>query len=439
MKKTIAVLIAVLMMVSLFAGCGGGSSSSADGDTTTLTFWTQDTAAWQAYFGPALERFEADNPSIKINVEYFSDFAEKVTQSFNAGTEADVIFTYSSIGDFAKAGQIQEVPESAYTIEELQSTFFEGAMANKMVDGKYYAVSNEINVESPSLYVNMDRLAELGKTLPDGWIENNGPASWEELLAFAKECTVKDDSGTVIQSGLSYAYSQWEAMFESLIWQFGGEFRDEENMTVHFDTPEAHQAVEFMLKYLGSGEDAVCTGGTPRYDEFTEGTAAMCVGAPWYAGGFDGDIPDTTYQVFNMPAFVDGADPISLATGGWAYIVSSECANSDAAWTFVKYMTSAAEIGDWAITTGALPSRGDALTDLEYDPNEGSVEKAIAIATEVLPYAQEDGAYMLTPSTVTYTIVREALYQVLEDGDIDACLKTIQEQTEQMLDENFNR
>ena len=124
MKKTIAVLIAVLMMVSLFAGCGGGSSSSADGDTTTLTFWTQDTAAWQAYFGPALERFEADNPSIKINVEYFSDFAEKVTQSFNAGTEADVIFTYSSIGDFAKAGQIQEVPESAYTTEELQSTFF---------------------------------------------------------------------------------------------------------------------------------------------------------------------------------------------------------------------------------------------------------------------------------------------------------------------------
>jgi ABC-type glycerol-3-phosphate transport system substrate-binding protein len=102
-------------------------------------------------------------------------------------------------------------------------------------------------------------------------------------------------------------------------------------------------------------------------------------------------------------------------------------------------MTSAEEVGDWAITTGALPSRTDALADLTYDVNVGSVEKAIAVAKEVLPYAEEDGAYMLTPSTLTYTIIREALYTVLEDGDIDACLATIQSQAETMLNENFNR
>jgi aspartate aminotransferase-like enzyme len=71
--------------------------------------------------------------------------------------------------------------------------------------------------------------------------------------------------------------------------------------------------------------------------------------------------------------------------------------------------------------------------------NVGSVEKAIGVAKEVLQYAEEDGAYMLTPSTLTYTIIREALYTVLEDGDIDACLATIQSQAETMLNENFNR
>lgn len=437
MKKIIALLIVAALMAGCFSGCGSSGSS----DQTVVTFWTQDTVAWQTYFEPAIARFEEAHPEIDIQVEYFADFAEKINQSFSANTEANVIFTYSSIGEFADAGKIQEVPASVYSIEEIESLFYAGAIANKKVNGKYYAVSNEINVESPNLYVNMTKLAELDVELPAGWVENNGPASWEELHQFAKSLTVKDSSGNVTQAGLSYCYAQWESMFESLIWQFGGDFRDEENMTVHFQTEEAKKALEFMLNYLGTGDDAVCAGNNSRYNEFVEGTAVMCVGAPWYAGGFDTDIPDTEYQVFNMPAFVEGAKPHSLATGGWAYIVSSQCdeATSAAAWEFVKFMTSAEEVGDWAITTGALPSRTDALADLTYDKNVGSIEKAIGIAKEVLPYAEEDGAYMLTPSTLTYTIIREALYTVLEDGDVEACLAAIQSQAETMLNENFNR
>lgn len=436
MKKIIALMLVAVMVLGCFAGCSGGGS-----DKTVVTFWTQDTVSWQAYFEPAIARFEAENEDIEIRVEYFADFAEKINQSFNAGTEANVIFTYSSIGEFASAGKLQEVPSDVYTTEEMETLFYSGATANKIVDGKYYAVSDEINVESPSLYVNMTKLNELGVALPEGWVENNGPSSWAELLEFAKSLTVKDDNGNITQAGLGYCYAQWESMFESLIWQYGGEFRDEANTTVHFETEEAKQALEFMLNYLGTGDDAICAGNNSRYTEFVEGTAVMCVGAPWYAGGFDVDIPDTEYQVFNMPAYVDGAEPVSLATGGWAYVVSSQCdeATSAAAWKFVKYMTSAYEVGEWALTTGALPSRVDSLTDLDYDANTGSIEKAIAIATEILPYAEEDGAYMLTPSTLTYTIIREALYTLMEDGDIDACLATIQSQAETMLDENFNR
>ena len=128
-------------------------------------------------------------------------------------------------------------------------------------------------------------------------------------------------------------------------------------------------------------------------------------------------------------------------TGGWAYVVTTNCPEekSEAAWKFVKYLTSAYEDGEWAIITGAIPARSDALTDLTYDVNKGSVEKAIAITMDVLGYAQEDGAYMLTPSTLTYSIIREALYQVLTDGDVDAALATIQAGAETMLAENYSR
>lgn len=438
MKKAIAILLAVCMLAGTLAGCGSGDGGNGK---TVVTFWTQDTVAWQAYFEPAIERFEKEHEDIDIQVEYFSDFADKLSQAFSASQEANVIFTYSSIGEYANAGKIQEVPSDVYTAGEIESTFFEGAAANKMLNGKYYAIPNEINVESPNLFVNMTKLESLGVSLPDGWMENDGPQTWAELVEFAKSVTVKDSSGNVTQAGLSYAYAQWEAMFQSLIFQFGGDFRDEANQTVHFQTEEARKAVEFMLQYLGTGEDALCSGNNSRYEDFVEGTTVMCIGAPWYAGGFDSDIPDSEYQVFNLPPFVDGSDPVSLATGGWGYIVSSRCDEtvSAAAWEFVKFMTSASEIGDWAITTGALPSRADALGDLEYDASVGSIEKAIAIANKVLPYAQEDGAYMLTPSTLTYTIIREALRQVLVDGDVDACLNSIQSQAEVMLQENFGR
>lgn len=439
-KRTVALMLSAVMAASMLSGCGGGQDWE-DGDGKidgNLTFWTQDTEPWKTYFEPAIERFKEAYPDVNITVEYFADFSDKANQAFAAGEEPDVMQTVASITDWAKAGKIVEVPESVMSADEMESTYYESALKNKMYDGKYYSIPSEINVESPSLYVNMDILEKEGFELPDGWIENNGPASFEELIDFAKQLTIKDSNGDVTRSGLAYCYAQWEANFLSLIIQCGGDYRDEANNQVHFVTPEAHEAAEILLKYC-QGPDAVSDDGDTRYDSFIQGTAAMCVGAPWYAGSFAIDIPDVNYQVFNMPAWVDGADPVSLGTGGWGYIVSEKCKNKEAAWAFVEFMTSAEETGEWAYTTGALPARSDALTDLEYDPNVGSVDKAIAIAKDILPYAIEDGAYMGTPSTLTYTIVREGLRQLLVDGDIDAMLQSIETQGNQMIEEYLNR
>lgn len=441
MKKRIAALIMTgVMAASIVSGCGAkeqwvDGDGKIDGD---LTFWTQDTEPWKTYFEPAIEAFKEAYPDVNIQVEYFTEFQDKANQAFAAGEEPDVMQTTNSISDWAKGGKIVAIPDNVMTQEELESTYYESALKNKMYDGKYYCIPSEINVESPSLYVNMDILAEEGIELPEGWIENNGPATLDELIEFAKKLTQKDDSGMIIRSGLAYTYDQWEANFLSLILQYGGDYKDEANNKVHFVTDEAKKAAELLLKYT-QGKDAVSDEGSTRYNSFVEGRAAMCVGAPWYAGSFAIDIPDVNYQVFNMPAWVDGADPICIGSGGWGYVVSEKCQNKEAAWAFVKFMTSAEQTGDWAYTTGALPARNDALTDLTYDPNVGSVDKAISITKEILPYAAEDGAYMGTPSTLTYTIVREKLRQLLVDGDIDKALQAMEDEGNQMIQEYLNR
>jgi arabinogalactan oligomer/maltooligosaccharide transport system substrate-binding protein len=440
-KRLAALLLTVMMGVTALTGCGGKSSDWEDGDGKIdgdLTFWTQDTEAWKKYFDPAIEAFKKEYPDVKVNVEYFADFAEKASQAFSAGEEPDVIQTWQSITDWAKAGKIVAVPEDVVSKADLEANYYESALKNKIYDGKYYGIPSEISVESPSLYVNMDILEKEGIELPAGWIENNGPKDFNELITLANQLTLKDEEGLVTRSGLAYNYAQWEANFLSLIMQYGGDYKDEANNKVKFLTDEGRKAAETLLKYC-DGEAAVSEMGDTRYDLFIQGTAAMCVGAPWYAGSFTIDIADVNWQVFNMPAWVDGADPISIGAGGWGYAVTEKCENKEAAWAFTKFMTSAKQTGDWAYTTGALPARTDSLTELEYDPNVGSVDKAIAIAKDILPFARDEGAYMVTPSTLTYTIVREKLRQMVVDKDIEAALNGMETEGNAMIEENLSR
>ncbi len=448
MKKRLrsaALLLALMMLATTLAACGGGSSSTASGPAASvavneeisgeLVFWTQDTEVWSSWFQPAIEQFRQAYPNVKVSDEYFPNLADKMTQAFAAGEQPDIAQTWQGVAEWAKDGKLLEVPADFGMAEN----YFEGATMSKMYDDKYFAVPSEINIESPSLYVNMGLLESQGVKLPDGWVENNGPKNWQELLDFAKSLTVIE-GGMVTQSGLAYVYAQWEAMFASLIWQNGGDYRDPENDTVKFQTPEAKKALEFMLKYCDVNDpDCISDRGNSRYDLFVQNNAAMCLGAPWYSSSFEIDAPDLNYQVFNMPAFVDGSDPFCMATGGWSFIVSSECKSPEAAWAFVDFMNSPENNGSWAAHCGTLAARTDAVMDLTYDANEGSVGKALSIASEVLPYGEEDGAYMLTPSTLIYTIVRLQLQQVLETGDIDGALKAMEEEGNAMIAQNLGR
>ena len=436
-RKLVSLLLAMTMLLGLTPALGVAEEGGVIDDTITgkLTFWTQDDITWTTWFEPAIEGFRKAYPNIEIVDEYFPSFADKMTQAYSAGERPDVAQTWQAVNHWANAGKLMPVPAS-FGLEE---NFYESAILGKKFEDNYYCVPSEINVESPSLFVNMDLLASLGKELPEGWIENNGPQSWEELLAFAKDLTLIEGA-MVTRSGLAYTYAQWEAMFVSLIWQFGGDYRDEDNLAVHFDTPEARSALEFMLKYCDIADpDCISDRGQSRYDLFVQNAAVMTMGAPWYAGSFAVDAPDMNYQVFNMPPMVEGSDPYNLATGGWGYIVSSDCEYPEAAWAFVEYMSSPEMVGSWAMHWGTLPARVDAVMDLEYDPNVGSVQKALSIATDVLQYGREDGAYMLSPSQLIYNIVRVQIQQVLETGDIDTALKTMEAEGNAMIAENLGR
>jgi ABC-type glycerol-3-phosphate transport system substrate-binding protein len=406
-------LACLLVLILILTACGQQSqdttptgqsdNTSAPAPTNqekvTIRYWTHENPAFVEIAKKFAADYMAANPNVTIEHEAFTDYSTKFYSAMAAGIEADIMEFYGSPIRFAKGGILLPVDESVITKEELEKSFYPNALQNRLYDGKYYGIPEEINVESPGLLVNTALLKEQGVEIPQSWKDNNGPATWSELMEMAHKLT-KVENGKMTQAGLGVVGGEEVSMFLSLIWQQGGDYRDEANNTVNFETKEAKGAVDF-IKNLVEGPDAVHSlQFSGRFDGFKEGTVAMTIGAPWATAVINQDMPDFEYEYYNLPAFIDGSKPYFVGEGGWGQIVSARSKAPQESWKFVKYMTSAEKQLEWVKSTGSVPSRMDVSNDEYFTSGDGS--KVIARAMKVLDYGRDPGAYTLDPFTLVW-------------------------------------
>lgn len=443
MKKR-KIFIATIIIISLFSvlltGCNQekGTNKSENDDQVTITYWTQSTPPYPSTAEKLIEDFEAANPNIKVELESFPEYRTKVNTAFSTKNEPDVLEFYGSSINLAKGGKILPVPEEIMNKEEIENTFHENSLSNRFYDGKYYGLPNEINLESPGLVVNTNLVKKSGLKIPESWIKNNSPATWKELMDFARKLTIIED-GVMKQAGLGVVKGQEESMFLSLIWQLGGDYRDSENMKVNFDTPEGKKAVEFIISTVDGPNRVHDRGFSKRMEGVIGNTIAMTIGAPWYASVLDHDVPDMEYQYLNLPPFIKGAEPNYVAEGGWGYVVSSRTKHPKAAWTFVKFLLKKENQDYWTSAVGAFPSRKDAKAP-DYDPNVGSSHKALAISADIVKYGRDPGSYTMDTSQLIWTIVRQNLRAMIQgEVAIEEGLKNMTEEANQMIERNINQ
>ncbi len=423
MKKSMILLLVMALIFTFTAGVMA---------KTTLTYWTQAAGPYVKFAEKAVKEFNASNPDIEVKLETFSEYRTKVYTAFATKTEADVIELYGSVASFAKGGTILPVPESVMSKEEIEATYIPAALKSKEYDGVYYGFPEELNMESPGLLVNVDLFKKAGLEIPSEWDKNNGPASWQELMDYAHKLTVIEDE-VMKQAGLGVINGQESAMFLSLIWQLGGDFRDPENNVVHFTTPEAEKAVQFMLDLIEGPDRVHSTRFSGRMDAFREGTAAMTIGAPWYAATYDLEAPGLNYKYYNLPPFIAGSDPYFNGEGGWGYMVSARTKNPEAAWKFVKFLMEKDRQIEWAKTVGAVSSRKDAAE--VFNGND-----PISIATKIAKYAKEPGAYTLDTGQLVWSIVRTNLRGILNNElTIEQGLKNMDADGNKMIKRNYSR
>ena len=160
MKKIIALLLVVVMVLSL-AACG---AKKADDGKATVTMiaaqYGNETAAWWADFEA---KFEAANENIDLVVDVVSwnDIYTVVNTRIANGEQPDLL-NIDGFADYQADGLL--LPAKEWVSEATYAKFFPSFLDQSVVDGTVWAVPDLASARA--LYYNADILAAAGVEVP---------------------------------------------------------------------------------------------------------------------------------------------------------------------------------------------------------------------------------------------------------------------------------
>ena len=327
---------------------------------TTLTFYypVGVSGPLARFIEDYVSDFEAEHPDIRVETVFGGNYTEnqtKVVAAQRAGTPPDVAILLSQelrtliALDIVESIQplLEADPEAGAMIED----FFPAFMLNSTLDGEVWSLPFQRS--TPVLYYNKDAFVEAGLDPEDP------PTTWEELVQYAQELTVRDDRGNITRYGVAIPTedrSTW--LLEGLVMQAGGSLYDPEGdgLVMTINSPAVQEAVQFKAdlaqEYEVSPEGVIAWGTTAN--DFAAGNVAMI----YHSTGSLGFIRANAPFEFGT-AFLPANEQYGVPTGGGNFYLlkGSDPAKREATWTFIKWMTSPEQLARWSIDSGYVAPR----------------------------------------------------------------------------------
>jgi len=392
-----------------------------------VTWWSHNNPAFVAANLDMIDRFQAANPEVNIVYQYFPYpvFISKLQAGYNSGTVADMQQMFGTwVTQYAGFGLLDPVP--ANLAEGMADRFFEAATGAYGVNGQFYGMPKEYNLENGSMLVNPALLEEAGVT--------DNPSTWQELMDNAVKATKYDAQGRITQAGFLMAGNDAITfLFLAMILQQGANYWADDGVHVNFQTDAAKKAwqdeTDIVTKY--HVEDETSIPDPNRYVVFFQGKGAMCMVGPWAIAVGQEEYPDLDFGYVNLPTYA-GTEYKFAAESGWGEVVNAKAPdeNKAAAWKFIDFMSQPDNLRDWNLATYTIPS----LKALQNDPKILEAAPLMQASFNVLPYGQWVGPVQ----------DRDRFWQSIHDaftavglGQMDAptALAQAEQQINQMIDE----
>jgi len=359
-QKLLSLLCVSLLVVMLTAGC----TQEADNRKTVVHFvtWKPNIPhAWEEIF----RIFQDEHPDIVIEREVgphsSTAFHDLLTQKLkNRSSDVDV-FLMDVIWppEFAAAGWA--MPLDALFPESEQTSFLSGPILANTYKNKIFGVP--LFIDSGILYYRKDLLEKYRQPLP---------RTWDDLIMTSEWIVSEEKRAGKTIEGFSGQFKQYEGlvcdMMEFILGN-GGSILDPESGKPSLTDKQAIDAVQFVRdRIIGkAAPSGVLTYQEPEsLDLFIQGGAVFHRNWPY------------AWEVSNNPQRSRIAGKVGITTlphfkgyesysalGGWQVGISNFSQNKDAAWTFVRFLTSSRVQKILALEAGRAPTRKALYRDEE--------------------------------------------------------------------------
>ncbi len=160
------------------------------------------------------------------------------------GPDAALMIGYDQVVNLAMRGALVDMNKEGYNIrEKTAGVFTEAAWKRFFYEGGYYAIPE--TQAWPMLFYRTDIFEELDLAVPDDWDE------YREMLRTLQGQNL--NAGMVETSSGTPGVSGSIDVFQSMLFQRGGTYYNEDRTATLFDTPEAYDSftdwAEFYSKY----------------------------------------------------------------------------------------------------------------------------------------------------------------------------------------------
>lgn len=325
---------------------------------------------WGISYGPdskgieaVVREFERRNPDIRVRVFSMGAGAmdpQKLMTSIVGNVAPDVInqdrFTigdWASRGAFLPLDDLIERDRIKDPLCPVREQYYPATWQEAMFDGKLYAIPT--GADDRVLYWNRAIFRRHAEGLRKAGLDpERAPRTWSEILAYSKVLTERDKGGNLKVAGFLPNFgNSWLYMYAFMT---GANFLSADGRTCTLDTPEAEEALQFMVdgyEVVGGYEKAMAfqSGFLQNLnDPFIVGKVAMKIDGDWILNALSRYGPDLEFDTAPAPIpdarlaktgrYANEKDTLITWTGGFSYAIPRGAKHPEEAWKFIKWATS---------------------------------------------------------------------------------------------------
>lgn len=320
-----------------------------------------------------LDEFERQNPDLDLRMEYIpgsQEYVRKMLLNTIAKAEPDLcLLDASSAAVFIENGVLMDLApliaqDPGFRLDDYWPNVVDIARRGDQL----YAIPKDFT--PMVMYYNRRLFDEAGVPYPkEGW-------TFEEFLDTARRLT----DPTKGQYGFKFA--NWMPGWIMWLWNNGGDVLSPtgERAAGTLDSEPNAATLAFLKRMVKEEKVAPDLSQTASMgvDLFTNGQAAMEINGHWALVGYRSAPKDAQGHpklalddvgVVSLPTNT-GKSVTVMYEAGWA--IGKHCRHPEAAWRFVKYMTSRAVQERYARSGLAISARKDVSEELAKDPREAA-------------------------------------------------------------------